>query len=49
MVVEAEIGNAVAGTDALGKKAGGEAFATLSELGVGERTGTRDYAGFLSV
>ena len=39
MVVEAEIGDAVAGADAFGKQPGGQTFATLSELGVGERTG----------
>jgi hypothetical protein len=36
MVVEAEIGNAVAGADTFGKEPGSEAFATFSELGVGE-------------
>ncbi len=49
MVVEAEIGDAIAGADAFGKKSGGETFAPLSELGVGERTGARDYACLFSV
>ena len=39
MVVEAEISDAVAGADAFGKQPGGQTFATLSELGVGKRTG----------
>ena len=39
MVVEAEISDAVAGANAFGKQPGGQTFATLSELVVGERTG----------
>ena len=34
--VEAQISNAISGTDALGKEPGGQALATLSKLGVGE-------------
>src|SRR6185369_715220 len=49
MIVEAEIGDAVAGADSLGKQAGGETFATFSELGVGERAGAGDDSSFFSV
>ena len=49
VVVEAEIGDAVAGADAVGKQPGCETFATLSELGVGERTGAGDDSSFFSV
>ena len=49
MIVEAEIGDAVAGADALGKQPGGKTFATLSELGVGERAGAGDDACLFSV
>jgi hypothetical protein len=38
MIVEAEVGNPVAGADAFGEQAGGKAFATLSKLSVGKRT-----------
>jgi hypothetical protein len=49
MVVEAEVGDTVAGADALRKQPGGETFATLSELGVGERTEAGDNSSFFSV
>jgi len=42
MVIEAEIGDAVSGADAFGKKARSETFATLSKLGVGEGITARD-------
>jgi hypothetical protein len=40
MIIKAKIGDAVTGANPLGDKAGGEAFTTLSELGIAVGTGT---------
>ena len=47
--IEAEVGDAVAGKDALGEQAEGEAFDAFAEFGVGEAAVSADDAGLLSV
>jgi hypothetical protein len=49
MIIEAEVSDAVTGTDTFRKEAGRQTFAALSELGVCERAGARDHAYFLAV
>jgi hypothetical protein len=49
VIVEAEVGHAVGGFHAEREQTGGEAFAALAELGVGEAEVAVDYSDLLAI